>query len=143
MQPLKFDSIKQAGAALKVDMAFLRAARQCGCLAFAHGRIDAAALVDFLAANVPEINAEVADIYRWSSERPRLRRNMVERMRRDLAGLAAQVAPGKRFVGREIAAAVRRELTDELAARLAGMAPEAAAVELRAVRARILGEVVG
>lgn len=139
MQPLKFDSIKQAGAALRVNTVFLRAARQCGCLAFAHGRIDAAALVEFLGANLVEINEEVSCIIcPWDDSPPRLRRNMVERMRRDLAGLAAQVAPGKRFVGREIAAAVRRELTDELAARLAGMTPDAAAVELRAVRERIL-----
>lgn len=139
MQTLKFDSIKQAAAALKINADFLKAARQCGCLAFAHGRIDAAALVDFLAGNLVEINEEVSCIIRpWDDTPPRLRRNMVERMRRDLAGLAAQVAPGKRFVGREIAAAVRRELNDELAARLAGMAPEAAAAELRAVRERII-----
>lgn len=139
MQTLKFDSIKQAAAALKLDSVFLKAARQCGCMAFTHGRIDAAALVDFLGANTVEVNEEVAyGILNWSDSPPRLRRNMVERMRRDIVGLAAKVTPGKRFVGREIAAAVRRELNDELAARLAGMAPDAAAVELRAVRERIV-----
>ena len=64
MQPLKFDSIKQAAAALKLDSVFLKAARQYGCMAFTHGRIDAAALVDFLAGNLVEINEEVSCIIR-------------------------------------------------------------------------------
>jgi hypothetical protein len=43
------------------------------------------------------------------------------------------------LVGREIAAAVRHELTDDTGARLDGIALKAAAAELRAVRDRILG----
>lgn len=138
---LTFDTREQACSALRVDYRFLKAARSLGCLAFVHGRIQADALLDFLEKNVQDVNAECRDTCRYHEDPPVLRKDMVVRMRKALEELKAQAAPGKRFVGREIAAAVRRELTGELAARLAGMAPEAAAAELQAVRGRILGEV--
>jgi hypothetical protein len=141
MQNLTFDSIQQPAKALNIPEEFLSAARREGCLAFVHGRVRADMLAEFLLKNMSRVNALTEGYWpRWKSdeEPPKLRRTKLEAMKVRIAKLAAEVAPQKRHRGREIAAAVKRELGPELAARLVAMTPGAAALELQQVRDRIL-----
>ena len=142
MQNLTFDSIKQASSALNIEEVFITAARGEGCLAFVHGRIRAGLLLDFMEKE-PELrginNRRAESWYSWEGKKaPCLTRQRVANARALLAKLSAQVTPQKRHRGREIAAAVKRELGAKLACRLAKMTPEAAALELHQVRDRIL-----
>ncbi|MBK8477565.1 MAG: hypothetical protein IPL39_15065 [Opitutaceae bacterium] len=135
---ITFETLRQAAAALGLAEEILVAAREIGCVAFIHGRVRANLLVEFLASEVQAVNRTVAIDWLYNSTPPRLTGPIVERVRRRLAELAAQAAPEKRHRGREIAAAVRRELTDTTARQIAGMDPEAAVATLAQLRERIL-----
>lgn len=136
---LTFDTIRQASSALELDERFFTAARAAGCMAFAHGRVRAGAFVEFLDSNLPLINAFVeADWPYVRVEPPQLEKGDVSRIKRRLKQLIAAQTSGKRFVGRAIAAAVKRELTPDLARKLATMTPEAAETALHEARNRIL-----
>lgn len=127
--------------ALNIDKAHLVAARNLGSVAFAHGRVDGAEMLTFLAGNIQEINQRTqADHPYWRPEKPPvLRSNMVERARRDFDALKAKHQEGKRrFVGRAIATAVQRELSPDFARSLSTMAPEALQAAVSGVRDRIL-----
>jgi len=138
MHSLNFESQTQASSALDLRAEFLSSARRLGCLAFSHGRIRAPLLVDFLEKHLAEINEDIADAHRWMKEPPTLNRATIDHLKRRIAELTVQAAPQKRFVGRALAQAVRRDLTPQLAAKLAGTSPELIAAEIAAVRERIL-----
>ncbi len=135
---MNFETITQASAALALDVRLFHAARDLGCTAFRHGRVRGAELIDYLAANLRAVNAQAVDGGWYGSPPTRLSPPIIARLRRTLAKLDATAAPEKRHVGRAIAAAVRRELTDATARQIAGMDPEAAVATLAQLRERIL-----
>ena len=140
MNQLTFYSIAQASAALDLPKFFLTAARRLGCTAFLHGRVKAVPLVEFLAANVKAVNADVRLCWpTWvTTEPPALNSRILLRVARRAEELRVEVKPERRFRGRDIAAAVRRELTAELATKLALLPAAAATAEIVKVRERIL-----
>jgi len=97
-------------------------------------------LVSFLEENVQQINHTVS--YDASSRTPepplRLGVHIVARVKGTFAELTERETEGKQFRGRQIAQAIRRELSHELAARLAGKPVDEVAAEIDAVRCRIL-----
>lgn len=140
MTPIVFESLRQASSALGIELELLQAARNCGSLAFRGHRVYARELLADLANRLPAINAQakLEHPYWVTTPPPRLTMRGVAKAQATADLLASTLQPVRRPKGRNLEAAVKRELSPHLAAELVGLPIEAMHTRLEAVKARIL-----